>query len=97
MMRYYIEEADKPLLELKVVGIEGKEWPEGFREPTLLEKYELVENSSFWDDFEISFYEGILEELDIEFDFTDEDANWDATWDEVTKAIEDLKKAQESK
>ncbi|HEU6230656.1 TPA: hypothetical protein VVS68_002217, partial [Streptococcus pneumoniae] len=53
--------------------------------------------SSFWDDFERSFYEGILEELDIEFDFTDEDANWDATWDEVTKAIEDLKKAQESK
>ena len=97
MMRYYIEDADKPLLELEVVGTEGRDWPEGFREPTLLEKYELVENSSFWDDFESSFYEGILEELDIEFDFTDEDANWDATWDEVTKAIEDLKKAQESK
>lgn len=96
MMRYYIEDEDKPLLELEVFGTEGAR-PEGFRELTLLEKYELVENSSFWDDFERSFYEGILEELDIEFDFADEDANWDATWDEVTKAIESLKKAQESK
>lgn len=97
MMRYYIEDADKPLLELEVFGTEGREWPEGFREPTLLEKYELVENSNLWTDFDLSFYEGILEELDIEFDFTDENADWDSTWDKVTKAIEDLKKEKESK
>lgn len=96
-MRYYIEDADKPLLELEVFGTEGREWPEGFREPTLLEKYELVENSNLWTDFDLSFYEGILEELDIEFDFTDENADWDSTWDKVTKAIEDLKKEKESK
>lgn len=96
-MRYYIEDADKPLLELEVFGTEGREWPEGFREPTLLEKYELVENSNLWTDFDLSFYEGILEELDIEFDFADENADWDSTWDKVTKAIEDLKKEKESK
>ena len=95
MMRYYIEDSNKPFEELEIFGTEGV-CPEGFREPTLFEKYDMVENSDSWDDFDSSFYDSIIEELSIHFDFNSEEAIWEATWDEVTDAINELKERQEN-
>lgn len=63
---------------------------------TLTETFDMIQESTNWDDFETKVYEDILEALDLEFNFhpteEDPDVDWDNFWnDEVVPAVEALK------
>lgn len=63
---------------------------------TLTEAFDMVQESTHWDDFDTNFYEKILEALDLEFNFhpteEDPDVDWEIFWyNEVVPAVEKIK------
>lgn len=59
---------------------------------TLTEAFDLVQESTDWTDYDTKVYEDIVEALDLEFDFSDTEADWQGFWEnEVVPAVEQLK------
>lgn len=59
---------------------------------TLTETFDLVQESQDWTDYDTEVYQAILEALDLEFDFSDTEADWQGFWDgKVVPAVEALK------
>lgn len=59
---------------------------------TLTEAFDMIQESTDWTDYDTKVYEDIVEALDLEFDFSDTEADWEGFWNnEVVPAVEKIK------